>query len=442
MRVLFVVVPTAAHLYPSVPLARALAAAGHEVCVASHPELAGAITDAGLTAVALGEAVDLGAAMRSAVGNGRLERIADALDRGGDPAERGLRDAFRYYQLAGFAVYHPEVAEPPVGQRAFADELVGFARAWRPDLVLWDPLSFPAAVAARACGAAHARVLYGPDYFGWARTRLAGMGGDPLAAAMEPELRRFGLEFDEEMVVGQWSVDLLPPGMRLPAGPHVRYVPMRRVPYDGAVTLPGWLLAEPERPRVCLTLGMSTRRYLTQAGAAPVAGLLRSLAGPDVEVVATLNRAQLAEVRDIPGNVRLIDYVPLSLLLPTCAAVVHHGGGGTCAAAIAHRVPQLFPYPEAGGDRAAFARHVAGRGAGLVLGASKAGGAGETGDASPPEQELSKALLRLLEEPSLRDGAAALHADVLAQPGPIETVPVLERLTALHRGRKETAPCV
>ncbi|MFE7135996.1 hypothetical protein ACFVIM_34615, partial [Streptomyces sp. NPDC057638] len=54
MRVLFVLYAERTHLYIQVPLARALAAAGHEVRVASQPELADETTRAGLTAVPVG----------------------------------------------------------------------------------------------------------------------------------------------------------------------------------------------------------------------------------------------------------------------------------------------------------------------------------------------------------------------------------------------------
>jgi hypothetical protein len=40
--------------------------------------------------------------------------------------------------------------------------------------------------------------------------------------------------------------------------------------------------------------------------------------------------------------VRVVDFVPLNALLPTCSAVVHHGGSGTFAAVLEHGVPQLI----------------------------------------------------------------------------------------------------
>ena len=44
---------------------------------------------------------------------------------------------------------------------------------------------------------------------------------------------------------------------------------------------------------------------------------------------------------NLPAEIRHVDYVPFSRLLPHCAAVVHHGGIGTAAQALAAGIPQL-----------------------------------------------------------------------------------------------------
>jgi UDP:flavonoid glycosyltransferase YjiC (YdhE family) len=44
---------------------------------------------------------------------------------------------------------------------------------------------------------------------------------------------------------------------------------------------------------------------------------------------------------NLPAEIRHVDYVPFSRLLPGCAALVHHGGIGTAAQALAAGVPQL-----------------------------------------------------------------------------------------------------
>jgi glycosyltransferase (activator-dependent family) len=437
MRVLFTIFPVAAHLYPVVPLATALQSAGHEVRVAAHagivePDIVGSITAAGLIAVPLGGKEDIAPVLAARTNGGTSPHRTDVL--AFEAGEPGAWEAVRPYLLGLLSLYYPPA--PRDGDRLpMVDDLVAFARDWRPDLVVWDPLCPPGAVAARVCGAAHARLLWGRDHVAWIRARTLEQlarpvpepAEDPFRAWMAPMLARYGLDFTEETLHGQWSLDLAPAGTRLPL--DLRYVPLRRVPYTGAAAVPGWLHGRPERPRVCLTLGSSTRKGAEKDSGLPIAGLLEALADLDAEVVATLNRDQLASVPALPANVRAVDYVPLTLLLPTCSAIVHHGGGGTFAAAVAHRVPQVvIPVPK--WDEAATGRYVQGRGAGLTL---------------PREGlhpvEVRKALVRVLEEPSFRHGAEALHADWLAAPGPLETVPVLERLTELHRGRGEALTC-
>ncbi|GAA2427511.1 activator-dependent family glycosyltransferase [Streptomyces macrosporus] len=423
MKVLFTIMPAAAHLYPIVPIAWALQCAGHEVRVASHPEIADAVVATGLTAVPLGQEADLAASVRAAADNPDLERITQALAL--DPDDDNLRTALRYYLMAPFATYYRTDRDRPT----VTDALVEFTRAWRPDLVLWDPLFFPAPVAARACGAAHARLLWGLDHFGWARARfrerLALPDTEPhedlMAAMMRPLLERFGQDFAEELLVGQWTVDPTPQRLRLPV--DLNYVPVRWVPYNGAAAVPEWLRERPERPRVCLTLGVSGRKFFADDDV-PVAELLETVAGLDVELVATLDRDQLAASRvEVPANVRTVDYLPLNLVLPTCSAIVHHGGAGTFVAAAAHRVPQLV-VPKQGGDFVDHARYVEEFGAGLAVERTALTGAG-----------LAKRMMRLVEEPSFRRGAEALYADLLSAPGPDGLVPVLERLTEEHRGR-------
>lgn len=416
MRVLFAIVPATAHVYPVVPLAWALRAAGHEVVVASHPEVADTVTAAGLTAVSLGEPGFLTSevpAAQAAV----LDRITDELGLGA--GEVDFRTAIRHFMLETFGLYHPGRA-PDAG--SFTDELVGFATAWRPDLVIWDPLCFPAAVAARITGAAHARILHAFDHFGWARQRFTErMTTDRMAALMQPALDRYGIAFGEDLLVGQWTLDLKPPRTRLPVRVDSR--PLRRIPYNDDAPLPRWLHAHrPDRPRVCLTLGVSRRAFFAGGDEHPVAEFFDLAADLDLELVATLDAGQLASVGTVPDNVRVLDYVPLTALLPTCSAVIHHGGAGTLAVATAHRVPQLIIPVVGGADRAETGQYVAATGAGLVL-----------TDPRTTPAVLRDSLLRLLTEPGFQEGAGRLHQEWLDTPSPAATVPLLEELTAQHR---------
>ncbi|WP_027659892.1 activator-dependent family glycosyltransferase [Salinispora fenicalii] len=422
MRVLIGILPAAAHFYPVVPLAWALSAAGHEVCVTTHPDMNETITASGLSAAPVGGVFDLTAAVGATFHNPVLTRIADALDI--DPGDTNLDTAVRHYMLAPFAAYHEAGASTAASSAV--DDLVSIARRWEPDLVLWDPLFFPGAIAAAACGAAHARLLWGLDHMGWTRLRFrerlqaadSGISEDLMAEVLEPTLKRYGLTFSEELLLGQWTIDPMPARMRLPL--DVRTVPMRWVPYNSAAVIPPWTYAAGDRPRVCLTLGVSGRKFFTRDGAISLSDLFEIVAGMDIEVVATLDQKQLTSIT-VPDNVRTVDFIPLNLLLPTCAGIVHHGGAGTFATAVAHQVPQLV-IPTQGGDFPDIARYVAAQGAGLTI--EGAGLSAET---------LGDHLERLLTDSSLRTGTAALHRDMLATPSPSDIVPLLEKLMAEHR---------
>ena len=81
MRILFTCRPVVGHFYPLVPVARALAGAGHDVAFATHPSLQPAIASAGFRHVAAGlgpssrEVADLMAQARDLSGEVLLEHI-------------------------------------------------------------------------------------------------------------------------------------------------------------------------------------------------------------------------------------------------------------------------------------------------------------------------------------------------------------------------------
>ncbi|TDC44520.1 glycosyl transferase family 28, partial [Actinomadura sp. KC345] len=149
--------PTKAHLYAQVPVAWALRSAGHEVCVASRPDLVEDITRTGLTAVPVGEVLDLESRLREG-------GVADAPDGRDLLTMDELRpERATYDALHGLFTVLTTEGFPLVSSPDTIDQLVGFAREWRPDLLIWDPQVIAGGVAARVCGAAHARLLYGLD---------------------------------------------------------------------------------------------------------------------------------------------------------------------------------------------------------------------------------------------------------------------------------------
>ena len=432
MRILFATFAVKTHLHPQIPIAWALRAAGHDVRVASQPDLVPDITGAGLTPVPVGEPLRLSEQMKD---------LDERRDEAGGADGESL-EALDYLALTDMSELRPERLTYDYMHTRFAvktmsdfqilnsermvDDLVGFARDWKPDLVLWDTMTFAAPVAAAACGAAHARILFGLDLLARMResyleelaARPPGLRDDPMAEWLGWTLDRYGCEFTEDTVVGQWTIDPVPTSLRLPVDLH--YVPVRYIPYNGPAVIPDWLREPPRRRRVCLTLGVSFRE--TMGGdRTPLAELLDAVADLDVEVVATLNARQLAELGRLPGNVRVVDYVPLAALIPSCAAIVHHGGSGTVTTALAAGVPQIIAPTEIWCN-VHKAHKIQELGAGLYRRVDRFSA-----------DEFRNMLVRVLDDPAFTTHARSLRTEVMSTPAPAEITATLERLTTEYR---------
>jgi L-rhodinosyltransferase/glycosyltransferase len=427
MRVLIAVWPLSAHLYPSVPTAWALQAAGHEVLVASHHTLAAEITAAGLQAVALGapgQAPDLADLASHMVPEQRRTALEAALGVDQDDANWAT---FGSWTVASSQIFLPreETSDANCSAWVSAGSLVALATRWQPDLILWDPNMPAAAVAAQVCGALHARLLWGPDVIGWTETlvqqratQLAAAGlADPVAELIRPLAEHFGVAIDRDLLLGRFTVDPTPVGLRLDVD-GVRTLDVRRIPYAGAAEVPSWLLTPPERPRVAVSLGTTQRTFNNDYDI--VETLLDVVASLDIEAVGTLDAVQLDGLT-VPENMRVVEFVPLTTLLPTCAAIVHHGGIGTLTTAIAHGVPQLVVSRKRAAAYATNAEYVGKSGAGLDY------------DVVTGAEELTRHLARILTDPAFAEGAAYLQQEWLAMPTPHELVERLESEVAACR---------
>ncbi|CCH33136.1 activator-dependent family glycosyltransferase [Actinosynnema sp. NPDC047251] len=417
MRVLFTTYPEKTIFLAMVPLAWALRTAGHEVRFACHPTFADVVTQAGLTAVPVGR------------GHGGWRRMVDLDPEGTEEGRAGMPSP---YDTAALGPEHHDYDTMKAGYDyvlnawhrldnfPIAAGLVEFAQAWKPDLVVWEPNTYAGPIAAKACGAAHARLLWSIDVFGVARQNYlrlhadqpAENRADPLGDWLGSYGRKYGFEFSEDMVTGEFTIDQLPGSLRMEADLH--YLPMRYVPYNGRAAAPRWLWEPRDRPRVALTLGTTaTERFGGYSFS--TRETLDALADLDVEVVATLAESEQRKLGRVPDNARLVSYVPLNELVPTCAAVINHAGPGTFLTTALHAVPQLtvpwdFDEPE-------LARRAGEQGAALVLDAERA-----TGSA------VRDGVRRLLAEPGFRERADALRAEIHALPSPNELVTALEEL--------------
>lgn len=383
MRILFTPWAWSPHYFPMVPLAWALRNAGHEVRVASSPSLVDVITDSGLPAVSVGSDIDFIAAVREhmAVPPGVLDAAGYEALR----APKGPRAGRMFLALA----------------EALADDLVDFARAWGPDLVVHTPSAFIGPVVAAACGVPNVRHLKVPD--------IAAGTGDTMRELLAPLCHRFGVEHIDPL--GVLTIDPIPEAMRQP----VTYArqPMRYIPYNGSGTVPDWLLEPPKQRRVCVTWGTT----LGQLNPALMLGgrMVEAAAALDVEVVAAMPAETHHLVDPDLPNLRLVAGLPLNLLLPTCDAIIHQGGAGTTMTSVVSGAPQLIvpQMPE----QVFNARRVVAGGGGVAV-------MPEDADVGTVRDTLA----RLLDEPAHRRSAADLAASANAMPIPPEVVDVLERL--------------
>lgn len=289
-----------------------------------------------------------------------------------------------------------------------AGEYLAFARDYRPDLVLCDPLDYSGLVIGGVLGIPVVHHRWGVDPV-----------GTPRIPAAREELadfcRTLGLETlpDPAVVLDPCPAALQLPGIR--PGTPVRYVP-----FNGSGAMPDWVRAEWGAPRtttrrVVVSLG---RRTLAYHGVPFVRALLHALAGvPDVELIATVGAEHRAAVGPVPARVRMLAPFPLHAVLGSCDAIVTHGGSATTMTATLHGVPQLA-LPQMA-DCFAHGERLAACGAGISL-------------ATVAEQDdpavLRASLSLLLDDPSYAAGASRLRADMERMPSPAEVVPELERL--------------
>ncbi|MGW4940886.1 nucleotide disphospho-sugar-binding domain-containing protein [Actinoplanes sp. NPDC004185] len=405
MRFLFVPLSWPSHYLPLVPLAWACRSAGHDVRVAGQPAVLGAVHESGLTGVDLGPGFDF----QDGIAQFRDFAVREF---GRVPTTDQIRalapeDARRF--KAGSFDMHLKVAA------AMADGLVSLARAWRPEVVVADPLVFAAPLAAAAAGAPLVRHLWGPDVsrqFGHPGSGVR-PGTDVRAswpAGLTELFQRHGVEPAADFADG--IVDPCPDAMQLPDLPN--RIPVRHVPYNGPGPVPAWLLEPPARPRVCVTWSAATTLFMGPESFL-VPRILEALEALDIEVFVALGDEDRRLLGTPPAGVRVVQ-VPLNLLLPTCAAIVHTASAGTLLTALVAGVPQVV-IAQGVADQTLNAVQLARAGAGVSL--------------SPQEADvpaIRAAVVEALTGQGTRAGARKLRDEMLSRPAPAEIVPTLAGL--------------
>ncbi|UKY51799.1 nucleotide disphospho-sugar-binding domain-containing protein [Streptomyces inhibens] len=372
LRVLFSVYPFPGHLFPLVSTAWALRSAGHEVLLAGFQGPFDAISKAGLP---VAEVVD-------------FDTIAGLHRQYTDPEAEGAADADP----------NPITGLLSAWSDAMADGTVDLAKRWQPDLVVHD--------VAQGAGPLAASVLSVPavEHRGGFHAGAAEVV-PAMAAKLAPAYQRHGVNGRPER---RAVIDVVPPSM---AGACDEGIwPVRYVPYGSGGLVPDWLIGPAQRPRVAVTLGTTAPEML---GIGVFSALVDAAGGTNADFVFALGGADPAPLGKLPSNVRVCDWVPLHVLLESCAAIVHQGGIGTTLSALHAGLPQLaLP---TGDDNFINAEALVKRGVGLSAAPSEVNGA---------------LFARLLGDRTLTVAADEVRKEMAATDSPAQAV---ERLVRLAR---------
>ena len=389
MRILFTTLPATGHFHPLVPIARATAAAGHEVAFAAP------------------------ASFRPTVERVGFRCFPAGFDRGDTPLDE-LFPAMGALTGEAFTRFVNGRIRVGIEASRMTPDLLALAAAWPPDLVVRDATEYGGCVAAEALGIPHASVRTAVSAASHAGRRFA---ADELAALRAEH----GLPPDPENAMPFRYLHLAcePPGLWPPDDPPAPTSHLiRPEPHDrtGAEGLPDWGAALGGAPTVCATLGTFMNR-----SADVFRAILDGLRDEELNLVVTVGRDQdPAQFGPQPAHVQIERYIPLSLLLPHCALVVCQAGFSTTVTALRHGRPVvLLPL---GADQPLVARQVARLGVGPVL-----------GPAERTPEAIRAAVRAVLADPTYGINAERVRDAMAALPGPEYAVALLERLAVEQR---------
>ncbi|MFI7340476.1 glycosyltransferase [Streptomyces sp. NPDC050085] len=390
-RYLFVVPPLVGHINPLIGVAAELAARGHRVAWAGHPEI--------LTQL-VGADVEL-----------------YACDTPGDvrrpPELRGVA-ALQFLWEEFFAPLAEAMA--PGVERAVAE--------FRPDVVVADQQALAGALVAERLGVPHVTSASTsaefsgaldamPKVADWITALLADLRaaiGDPVGHAHDPRFSPYGvLAFSTPELTGPVPYD----GIHW-VGPVIAERPVPDFPWE-------WL--DPDRSLVLISLGTANTdtgaRFLAEAAAAV------HQRGRHVQAVIADPGGVLDTGSD--GTVLVAHRIPQLALLERASAVVCHGGHNTVAESLWHGVPLVVaPIRD---DQPVIAAQVTEAGAGVRV---RFGRAGRT--------QLGAALDAVLNQPEHRAAALRVQAAFRAAGGAAAAADRIEAHTpaAVHLAQLPT----
>jgi MGT family glycosyltransferase len=376
MKFLFVVPPLTGHVNPTVSVARALEANGHEVAWVGHPGKVRPLLPAGAKLYALSEQVDASHA-EAVQDKARTARGAAALK----------------FLWEDFLVPLARSMRP--GVETAVDE-------FRPDVMCCDQQAVAGGLVARRRNLPWATLA----------TTSAGVV-DPLAGlpqvkawfeALIAELEReadlpHAGELSPHLVLA-FTTPALVPGA-FPA--HYKFVGPSIADRPESTE---FSFDQLRAPTVLVSMGTVN----AEASGRFYATAIDALRDQPFQVVLVA-----PAITEAPANFIVRRYVPQLALLPRMAAVVCHGGHNTTCEALAHGLPLVIaPIKD---DQPIVADQVVAAGAGVRI---------KFGRVQAPE--LREAVLRVLGDPKMRDAAARVRESFASAGGAAAAARYLEAL--------------
>ncbi|MGH3072461.1 MAG: glycosyltransferase [Gaiellaceae bacterium] len=368
MRVLFSATPGEGHVRPLLPVARALAARGHEVAFATGASWSGRLEDIGFPVLPSGIEV---AEARAHIDREELQAVA--------PGDKRL---YLFPRIFGRGM---APAKTP--------ELLRHAREWKPDAVVHESSDLAAPIVAATLGLPTVNHSFGA----MVPRRVSAAAAEVVA----PLWRDHGLEPDPYAgaFLGLY-VDVAPPSLASaePEGLSTRLRLVERA------TSPAPPPAGVDVPCVYATLGTIFNEPTM------FRVLLDTLEG--LPAVVTMGRGGSVE-GPVPDGVVVAEFLPQEDVLPHTSAVVFHGGSGTMLGALAHGLPLvILPQGADQFDNAALCELA---GVAVVVLPAEA----DTGS-------VRAALDRVLSEPPFTEAAARIAAEIAAMPSADEVAERIE----------------
>jgi UDP:flavonoid glycosyltransferase YjiC (YdhE family) len=389
VRVLVSTTANDGHFGPLGSLARALAAAGHEVRVAAPASYATAVRRTGLVHLPFDDPP--------------AERIGPVMAR---LAEVSFEEANATVLRQVFA---------GIDARAAVPALTAAMNEWRPDVLVREPAEFGSLAVAERAGVPHVQVAIG-------MTEMSRLMIDSTVEPVTELARLVGLSdgslgdaLAAEPILSSVPATLDRAGDDAFAGEPVAFRYRDEDAPQPPAPLPPW--GDQELPLVYVTFGSVT------GSLAPFAGVFREaldgLADLPVRALMTVGRrVDIDGLGALPANARVEAWWPQSVVLRHAAVVLGHGGFGTTLGAIAAGVPQVVA-PIFTSDQVINARHVAAAGAGRAV--------------VPGPDVVVRAcaeVLPVLSDPGYRARSRSLAAEIAALPPAAAAVDVVRQIAA------------